>query len=154
MIRLSDFDGIIPAITGKVELVYEGEQEGAQAIAEKLIRKAIKTLFPTFFPEIKKLEKQDSETPYDDIISWFFNANSDFELLDEFSEEQYKNELDKIKPLSIFLNEYQPNMNTEDMYFVKEFVLWALVEFNKLSKFRYAEGTQFKDPYGSFMSGL
>ncbi len=45
-------------------------------------------------------------------------------------------------------------MNTEDMYFVKEFVLWALVEFNKLSKFRYAEGTQFKDPYGSFMSGL
>ena len=154
MIRLSDFDGIIPAITGKVELVYEGEQEGAQVIAEKLIRKAIKTLFPTFFPEIKKLEKQDSETPYDDIISWFFNANSDFELLDEFSEEQYKNELDKIKPLSIFLNEYQPNMNTEDMYFVKEFVLWALVEFNKLSKFRYAEGTQFKDPYGSFMSGL
>jgi magnesium chelatase subunit I len=154
MIRLSDFDVIIPAITGKVELVYEGEQEGAQAIAEKLIRKAIKTLFPTFFPEIKKLEKQDSETPYDDIISWFFNANSDFELLDEFSEEQYKNELDKIKPLSIFLNEYQPNMNTEDMYFVKEFVLWALVEFNKLSKFRYAEGTQFKDPYGSFMSGL
>jgi len=154
MIRLSDFDGIIPAITGKVELVYEGEQEGAQAIAEKLIRKAIKTLFPTFFPEIKKLEKQDSETPYDDIISWFFNANSDFELLDEFSEEQYKNELDKIKPLSIFLNEYQPNMNTEDMYFVKEFVLWALVEFNKLSKFRYAERTQFKDPYGSFMSGL
>ncbi len=154
MIRLSDFDGIIPAITGKVELVYEGEQEGAQVIAEKLIRKAIKTLFPTFFPEIKKLEKQDSETPYDDIISWFFNANSDFELLDEFSEEQYKNELDKIKPLSIFLNEYQPNMNPEDMYFVKEFVLWALVEFNKLSKFRYAEGTQFKDPYGSFMSGL
>jgi magnesium chelatase subunit I len=154
MIRLSDFDGIIPAITGKVELVYEGEQEGAQVVAETLIKNAIKTLFPTYFPEIKKLEKQEAETPYDDIISWFFNANDDFELLDEFTESQYKNELDKVTPLDDFLVKHQPKMNTEDAYFVKEFILWALVEFKKLSKHRFAEGTQFKDPYGNFMSGL
>jgi len=154
MIRLSDFDGIIPAITGKVELVYEGEQEGAQVVAEKLIKNAVKTLFPTFFPEIKKLEKQEADTPYDAIISWFFNANEDFELLDEYTELQYKNELDKVTPLDDFLNERQPKMNTSDAYFVKEFILWALVEFKKLSKYRFAEGTQFKDPYGNFMSGL
>lgn len=153
-IRLSDFDGIIPAITGKVELVYEGEQEGAEVIAEKLVKNAIKTLFPSFFPEIKKLEKQDLETPYDDIISWFFNANTDFELLEEYTEEQYEKELDKISPLLSLLNEYQPKLNIEDTYFMKEFVLWALVEYKKLSKFRSAEGTHFKDPYGSFMSGL
>jgi magnesium chelatase subunit I len=154
MIRLNDFDGIIPAITGKVELVYEGEQEGAQVVAEKLIKNAIKTLFPTYFPEIKKLEKQNAETPYDDIISWFFNADEDFELLDEHTEQQYKEEIDKIKPLDDFLEKHQPNMNTADAYFVKEFILWALVEFKKLSKYRFAEGTQFKDPYGDFMSGL
>jgi magnesium chelatase subunit I len=154
MIRLSDFDGIIPAITGKVELVYEGEQEGAQVVAETLIKNAIKTLFPTYFPEIKKLEKQEAETPYDDIISWFFNANDDFELLDEFTESQYKNELDKVTPLDDFLVKHQPKMNTEHAYFVKEFILWALVEFKKLSKHRFAEGTQFKDPYGNFISGL
>ncbi|MGK0325886.1 MAG: magnesium chelatase subunit I [Polaribacter sp.] len=154
MIRLSDFDGIIPAITGKVELVYEGEQEGAQVVAETLIKNAIKRLFPTYFPEIKKLEKQEAETPYDDIISWFFNANDDFELLDEFTELQYKNELDKVTPLDDFLVKHQPRMNTEDAYFVKEFILWALVEFKKLSKHRFAEGTQFKDPYGNFISGL
>lgn len=154
MIRLNDFDGIIPAITGKVELVYEGEQEGAQVVAETLIKRAIKTLFPTYFPEIKKLEKQNEETPYDDIISWFFNADEDFELLDDYSEEAYKKELDKIKPLDDFLNQHQPNMNKNDAYFVKEFVLWALVEFKKLSKYRFAEGTQFKDPYGSFINGL
>jgi magnesium chelatase subunit I len=153
-IRLSDFDGIIPAITGKVELVYEGEQEGAEVIAEKLVKNAIKTLFPSFFPEIKKLEKQDIETPYDDIISWFFNANADFELLEEYTEEQYEKELDKIIPLSSLLNEYQPKLNIDDRYFMKEFVLWALVEYKKLSKFRSVEGTHFKDPYGSFMSGL
>lgn len=153
MIRLNDFDGIIPAITGKVELVYEGEQEGAQVVAETLIKRAIKTLFPTYFPEIKKLERQDAETPYDDIVSWFFNAEEDFELLDDYSEEAYKKELDKIKPLDDFLKEHQPNMNKADAYFVKEFVLWALVEFKKLSKYRFAEGTQFKDPYGNFING-
>ena len=154
MIRLSDFDGIIPAITGKVELVYEGEQEGLQVVSENLIKNAIKKLFPSYFPEIKKLEKQDVETPYDDIISWFFNANEEFELLDEFSELQYKNELDKVSPLDHFLKKYQPNMNTADVYFVKEFILWALVEYKKLSKLRFVEGTQFKDPYSNFMNGL
>ena len=154
MIRLSDFDGIIPAITGKVELVYEGEQEGAQVVSEKLIKNAIKKLFPSYFPEIKKLEKQDVESPYDDIVSWFFNANEAFELLDEFSELQYKNEIDKVSPLDQFLKEHQPNMNIADAYFVKEFILWALVEFKKLSKFRFVEGTQFKDPYSNFMKGL
>lgn len=153
-IRLSDFDGIIPAITGKVELVYEGEQEGAQVVAETLIKNAVKTLFPTYFPEIKKLEKQNIETPYDEIISWFFNTDKDFELLDEFTEQQYKKELDKVTPLTDFLNKHQPNMNTFDAYFVKEFILWALVEFKKLSKYRFAEGTQFKDPYGNFINGL
>ncbi len=154
MIRLNDFDGIIPSITGKVELVYEGEQEGAQVVAENLIKKAIKSLFPTYFPEIKKLEKATEESPYDDIVSWFFNADEDFELLDDYSEKAYILELDKITPLNKFLSKYQPNMNPDDAYFVKEFLLWGLVEFKKLSKYRFAEGTQFKDPYGNFMDGL
>ncbi|MDG1397289.1 MAG: magnesium chelatase [Polaribacter sp.] len=154
MIRLNDFDGIIPSITGKVELVYEGEQEGAQVVAENLIKKAIKSLFPTYFPEIKKLEKATEESPYDDIVSWFFNADEDFELLDDYSEKAYISELDKITPLNKFLSKYQPNMNPDDAYFVKEFLLWGLVEFKKLSKYRFAEGTQFKDPYGNFMDGL
>ena len=154
MIRLSDFDGIIPAITGKVELVYEGEQEGAQVVAENLIKKAIKSIFPTYFPEIKKLEKQSDESPYDEIVSWFFNADDDFELLEDFTDALYMNELDKITPIDNFLKEHQPNMKTEDTYFVKEFLLWGMVEFKKLSKFRFAEGTQFKDPYGNFISGL
>ena len=154
MIRLNDFDGIIPSITGKVELVYEGEQEGAQVVAENLIKKAIKSLFPTYFPEIKKLEKATEESPYDDIVSWFFNADEDFELLDDYSEKAYILELDKITPLNNFLSKYQPNMNPDDAYFVKVSLLWGLVEFKKLSKYRFAEGTQFKDPYGNFMDGL
>ncbi len=153
-IRLSDFDGIIPAITGKVELVYEGEQEGAKAVAENLIKKAIKSIFPVYFPEIKKLEKENEESPYDEIVSWFFNSDEDFELLEDFEDTTYKKMLDKITPLKSLLSKYQPNINKEDIYFVKEFLLWGLVEFKKLSKHRFAEGTQFTDPYGNFMKDL
>ncbi len=153
-VRLSDFVGIIPAITGKVELVYEGEQEGAAKVAYNLIGEAVKSLFVEFFPKIEKLQKQDEESPYDDIVSWFFNQKEGFELLDDFRDKEYKNMLDAISPLDDLLAKYQPNLSKADGYFVKEFVLWALVEYKQLSKYRFTEGIQFKDPYGSFISGI
>jgi magnesium chelatase subunit I len=153
-IRLSDFVGIIPAITGKVELVYEGEQEGASVVAFNLIGDAVQTIFPKFFPKIEKLEKQDEESPYDAIVSWFFNNSEGFELLDDLDEATYKSTLDAITPLEDLINTYQPDLKANERYLVKEFVLWGLVQFNKLSKYRYTEGIQFKDPYGSYISGL
>lgn len=154
MVRLSDFVGIIPSVTGKVELVYEGEQEGAAIVAYNLIGEAVKSLFPKLFPKIEKLKKQEEESPYDAIVSWFFNQSDGFELLDEIRDKEYKNILDALSSLDDLLGIYQPNLRKEDSYFMKEFVLWALVEFKLLSKFRFTEGTQFKDPYGSFISGI
>ena len=153
-VRLSDFTGVIPAITGKVELVYEGEQEGADFVANSLIEDAIKTLFPKYFPKIEKLQKQDEETPYDDVVSWFFHQKEGFELLDDLRDKEYKAVLDSISPLDDLIGEYQPDLEPADIYFEKEFILWALVEFKQLSKYRFTEGIQFKDPYGSFISGL
>ena len=153
-VRLSDFLGIIPAITGKVELVYEGEQEGAAQVAYNLIGKAVKSLFPEFFPKIEKLKKQEDVTPYDDIVSWFFNHSEGFELLDGLRDKEYKALLDAVSPLDDLLAEHQPKLTKQESYFVKEFVLWALVEYKQLSKYRFTEGIQFKDPYGSFISGL
>lgn len=153
-VRLSDFVGIIPSITGKVELVYEGEQEGAAVVAYNLIGEAVKSLFPEFFPKIEKLKKQDAETPYDDLVSWFFNQKEGFELLDDLKDKEYQRLLDAISPLDDLLGEYLPNLAKQDSYFVKEFVLWALVEFKQLSKYRFTEGVQFKDPYNSYISGI
>jgi magnesium chelatase subunit I len=152
-IRLSDFDGIIPAITGKVELVYEGEQEGASGVALNLIDAAIKTLFPANFPEIKKLEHENEDGPYEELINWFFEQ-SGFELLDDFNDVTYKSLLDSVSPLNKLIESYQPDLNKVDSYFMKEFVLWGLVAYKKLSKRRYVEGVQFKDLYGSFISDL
>jgi magnesium chelatase subunit I len=152
-IRLSDFIGIIPSITGKVELVYEGEQEGAASVANTLIGEAIQSLFPSYFPKIEKLEKPDEESPYDELIHWFFNG-SGFELLDDITDEEYQQTLDEVAPLDDLIKEYQPDIDKEDVYFEKEFILWGLVQFKKLSQHRFTEGVQFKDPYGSFISGL
>jgi magnesium chelatase subunit I len=152
-LRLSDFMGIIPAITGKVELVYEGEQEGAAVVAQHLIGDAIRTFFPGYFPKIEKLEKQDQKTPYSDTLEWFF-AESGFELLDDCSDEEYEAILDSIAPLEILVKKYQPQLEKEDRYFMKEFILWGLVEYKKLSKDRLSEGYQFKDLYGSYISKL
>ncbi|MFV8327710.1 AAA family ATPase [Flavobacterium sp. ZS1P14] len=152
-LRLSDFMGIIPAITGKVELVYEGEQEGAAVVAQHLLGDAIHTFFPAYFPKIEKLEKQDEKTPYTDIIEWFF-AESGFELLDDCSDEEYERILGSIVPLEVLIKKYQPQLEKEDKFFMKEFILWGLVEYKKLSKDRFSEGYQFKDIYGSFISKL
>jgi magnesium chelatase subunit I len=152
-VRLSDFMGIIPSITGKVELVYEGEQEGAAAVAQNLMGAAIKTFFPGYFPKIEKLEKPDEKTAYTDLIEWFF-AESGFELLDDCSDEEYNRILGAIVPLEILVKKYQSNLEQEDRLFMKEFILWAMVEHKKLSKDRMEDGYQFKDTYGSYISKL
>src|SRR6056300_2039523 len=152
-IRLYDFIGIYPAITGKVELVYEGEQEGADFVAQHLLESAIKTLFEQRFPKIKKLERKDEEGPYDPLLLWFFESEG-FELLEGFSDSMYRDQLDSISPLTDLLKEYAPGVDTETSYFLKELVLWALVAHNKLSKQSFSNGTEFKDLYGSYINGL
>lgn len=152
-IRLSDFMGVVPAITGKVELVYEGEQEGADSVALQLISDAVKTMFPEFFPKLEKLTKQGEKTPYDDLVNWFFEG-SGFELMDDISEAEYKSTLDGIEPLNKLVDEYIKDRDEDEKYFFKELVLWGLVEFEKLSKKRFSKGYEFKDLYGGYVSGL
>ncbi|MDR6969427.1 magnesium chelatase subunit I [Flavobacterium arsenatis] len=150
-VRLTDFMGIIPSITGKVELVYEGEQEGAAFVAQNLIGQAVKTLFENYFPKIEKLNHPNAVDPYQEITDWFFNE-SGFELTDDSSTETYNSIIDEIAPLNNFIEKYQPTSLMDDRRFLKEFLLWGLVEHKKLSKERYAEGTMFKDLYGNYIS--
>lgn len=150
-VRLTDFMGIIPSITGKVELVYEGEQEGAAFVAQNLIGQAVKTLFENYFPKIEKLNHPNAVDPYQEITDWFFNE-SGFELTDDSAAPAYNTIIDEIAPLNNFIEKYQPTSLVEDRRFLKEFLLWGLVEHKKLSKERYAEGTMFKDLYGNYIS--
>ena len=77
-----------------------------------------------------------------------------FELLDDLRDKEYKSLLEAVTPLDDLIAKHQSNLSKEDNYFMKEFVLWALVEYKQLSKYRFTKGIQFKDPYGSFIKGL
>src|SRR5690554_1787450 len=152
-VRLGDFMGVIPSITGKIELVYEGEQEGVAEVANQLIVDAVNANFEGLFPKIEKLTKHGAPDPYADIVAWFFEEN-DFELLDSFTDAEYKEALDKIGPLKDLVDTYQKDALEKDRYFLKEVILWALAKNKKLSKFSLGNGIHFKDVYGSYISGL
>src|SRR5215210_5226083 len=55
---ISDLVGIIPSITGKIELVYEGEQEGPYQVAVNLLEKSMRTQFVQYFPNPEDSKKR------------------------------------------------------------------------------------------------
>lgn len=152
-LRVLDIMNSSSAITGKVELVYEGEQEGADFVAQELIKKAVLHLFEQYFPKIDKLEKKGVATPYDGLYTWFFE-NDPIELLDDAPDDFYKSELDRIQPLDELLRNHYPDCREEERYFFKEIILWGLVAKDKLNSSRLDDKTSFNDLYNSYFSGL
>ena len=152
-IRMGDFLGIITAMIGKIELVYEGEQEGSNEVAFQLITNAIKTLFTSYFPKIEKLEKPNETGPYDALLEWFFKENELF-IEDDTDEKNYHKSLDSIPAIKKIIKKAQPQLEEKDYYFMAEFLLWGLEAHQKLNKLRTLEGTQFKDSLGSFINRL
>jgi len=150
-IRFSDFMGIVPAITGKIELLYEGEQEGPAFVAQTLIEEAVKSLFPSYFPKIEKLEKKDAESPYDELIDWFLHTEN-VVLYEDMNEKRYQETLDSITPLKKLVEKHVPDLQESDRHFMMEFVLWGLVAFHKLSKQRFDEGLQFEDLFSNYIN--
>src|SRR5438270_10447637 len=82
---INDLIGIIPSITGKIELVYEGEQEGPYQVSMNLLDKAIRSQFVQYFPNPEALKKRrtpgkepskEEENPYRAIIRWFDSGNA------------------------------------------------------------------------------
>ncbi len=141
-VRLSDFAALIPAMTGKMELVYEGEQEGSRYVAEKITGAAIRSLFESCMPIIPKLEKPDEKGVYSDVIKWFAN-NEALDLNDLQDDNDFERELNKIQPLTVLIDKYQANVSEAEKTFFKEFVLWALVEAKKLSKNKIVTNVHF-----------
>ena len=143
-LRISDLFGVIPSITGKIELVYEGEQEGPYKVAQILIGKAIKNYFGKMFPSPDNLKKTESENPYLPIIKWFQSGNK-LDLLNDLSNEEYKKKLNQIPCLNEVVKKYNAKDNSDAKLLLMEFVLFGLSEHSLLSRFRLENGVQFKD---------
>ncbi|MBA2407899.1 MAG: magnesium chelatase [Chitinophagales bacterium] len=151
--RVSDIYGILPSITGKVELVYEGEVEGIATVATMLIGKAIRKQFDGIFPNPEKNKKSKSKAPsvYADIINWFSEGNK-VDILQNATQSEYEKALLFVKGLNDLVKSCFPRASKPEQLFMMEFALHGLSEFSQLSKHRLETGIQFKDLLGSMMN--
>lgn len=151
-IRISDFWGVLPAITGKIELVYEGEQEGAGIVAQNLLGKAIRSQFVNYFPNPDKIRKKKENNPYKKITDWFGNGNT-VDILNDLSNATYKEILGKVPGLKDLIETSHGRLSADNKLFFMEFALHGLAEYSMLSKNQLVSGLQFKDLISSMFSG-
>ena len=150
-VRVSDFIGVIPSITGKVELVYEGEQEGPGIVAQNLVGKAIRTQFVNYFPDPDKFRKQKEKSPYKKITDWFSEGHT-VDLLHDQSNPEHEASLRKVPGLLELVNEFHKGQDTPVKLFMMEFALHGLAEYSLLSKHNLTSGLQFKDLLSSMFT--
>jgi len=150
-VRISDFLGVIPAITGKIELVYEGELEGPGKVANILIGKAIKTLLVQFFPDPEKSKKSKGTNPYAEIINWFGDGNN-LQLVDEMPFQDYKKALNSVSGLKTLVKKLHPRLTENQELLLMEFVLHGLSEFSQLNKGFLDNGFAFSDMFNSLFN--
>ncbi|MFK7968758.1 MAG: magnesium chelatase [Bacteroidia bacterium] len=148
--RIGDLHGLIPAITGKIELVYEGEQEGPALVAEKLISNSIRSLFAEYFPNPEMLRKRkEGSNPYEKIIRWFGKGNS-LDLMNDLTQKEYNKLLLGVPGLEDIVEKQQRGASDDMKLLLMEFVLHGLSSFSLIGKNRLESGNQF----GDLLSGM
>ncbi len=149
-LRISDLFGIIPSITGKIELVYEGELEGISNVAMYLIGKSIRKLYTKYFPDPEKLKKlKESGDIYQPVIDWF-RKGKEMDILQDFSRKEYQRTLNEVPNLASIVKDQFPKISADEQFLLMEFVLHGLAEYSQISKHKLSNGSQFKD----LMSGM
>ena len=158
---ISDLMGIIPSITGKIELVYEGEQEGPYEVALNLLNKSIRTQFIEYFPNPellkkkkmvnKKGEEKPLDNPYKAITSWFDGGNH-LNLLLDMKDADKVVALYKVDGLFGLVKKYYPQANEKECALLMEFVLHGLAAFSLINKKMIDGKIEFNDLMGSMMN--
>lgn len=150
-VRMADLAGVIPAITGKIELVYEGELEGPAKVANTLIGKAVKTLFSRFFPDPEKAKKSKTANPYTAVAEWFTEGNT-LDISDALTIAQYKKALIQVTGLQDLVKKFHPKLSENQTLLLMEFVLHGLAEYSQLNKNFLNGGFGFSDMFDSLFN--
>jgi len=149
--RITDFWGVVPAITGKVELVYEGEQEGPYSVAMHLLGSAIKQKFLEFYPNPDKLRKGRDRDPYGTIRAWFAGGNT-LELLNDAKDSDYKKAIEGVAGLKKLAE--TAKVPKEDLLTYMELILHGLAEFNVINKDYVESKFSFHDMLANMLDDL
>lgn len=151
-VRMTDFNAVISAINGKIELVYEGEQEGATEISRLLILESVRTFFVNYFPKIKKLNKSEELDPYSEVLDWF--KNKELFIDENLDNKSYNDTFKTIEVLKKFVKNHIPKIDPKDENFMCEFLLWGLSSYKKVSITRTSRGLSFSDSLSDYINGL
>ena len=122
--RIADVYAAIPAMTGKLELEYEGELKGADAIARELIRAAVGKVFT----------KHMGETDLQPVVQWF-EAGGDLKLPENASINEELTALRRVPGLlehasKLGANGSEPSLTAAAGEFILE-GLWAHKRVNR-----------------------
>lgn len=150
-IRVADFWGVVPAITGKIELVYEGEQEGPYGVALRLFNGAVKEEFLEYFPNPDRLKHENDKDPYGVIATWF-SAGNTITLLNDASNAQYKFQLSEVSGLMELVQEQ--DIPEAEQWLYMELVLHALAQFELISREVVNGKILFQDPLADALGEL
>lgn len=151
-VRITDFLGVLPSITGKIELVYEGELEGPAKVAHILLGKAIKTMIVDYLPDPEKSKKAKEKNPYQEIIEWFAEGNQ-FDMVDNLNNKEYKAKLKSIPGLEKIVSSKLSKLDEDTKLFLMEMALHALAEYSLISKNYLDNGYEFKDMFNTLFGG-
>jgi len=150
-VRLSDLFYVEPAITGKVELVYEGEQEGAQNVARLLIGRAVNAIYTRYFPDPS--DKKEGRSPYQSTLSWFASGNS-IDIFPDMSFVDYAKTLDRIAGLRDVVTKHSKPASPAEAASAMGFVLEALHQNSLIGKELVDDAITYNDMMGSMLSSL
>jgi magnesium chelatase subunit I len=157
--RICDLPHTLPGLTGKVELVFEGEQEGPVKVSKALVGKAVREIFKRYFPDpLQRRPKQMSEgrqqdeTEYSIVVRWFESGNR-LEIADDMPFEAYFRELDRVKGLRELTQKHMKLGNdNRELASAMEFVLDGLHQNSKIAKDEVDHITSYKDMVGSIFT--
>ena len=134
--RLCDLHNLLPAITGKVEMVYEGEQQGAEVVARKIIGDAMKRVFQKDFPKVERSlgsGGEDDTGPYSEIVAWFA-AGGRVDISDDQTFVEYREQLEQVPGLVELAREHGGAASDQEICLNAELILEGLHQHLKLSR--------------------
>lgn len=151
--RITDLFHTIPALTGKMELVYEGEQEGALKVAKHVIGKAIKSVFKRHFPDPQRQKTQEEESVYQEILDWF-SAGNELELPDHLSQKSYQKALKSVGGLENFISTQTKPASDAEKWVLMDLVVEALHQHSMLGKEDLDDQRSYSDMLGSMLGNM
>jgi magnesium chelatase subunit I len=156
--RVCDLYAAVPAIAGKIELVYEGEREGVVAVARRILGQAVQATFKRYFPDAyaSKPVKQKSarpgpgtkdapldETAYKPVLDWFAKGNR-LEITDSMPSADYARALQQVPGLA-GIAEAHLKPAAEHLPLAMEFVLEGLHQHSLIAREDLEAAVSYKD---------